>query len=155
MTGFQAGFAGSKNGSLGDARRSAALRSSDGRGKAQEYAAVVVGRVEDAELHPQGEIAEQLGGVEEQTQPAAAVAHHFTVDMHHAAATGAGQVPVLEGLRRSVEQRTETGFDAADTASGLGKTLAFSRPALRRPSATPVSIGFGEPTVGNSAGPAT
>ena len=36
--------------------------------------------------------------------------------------------------------------------SGPGSTLAFSRSPVRRPSATPVSIGFGEPTVGKERG---
>ena len=41
------------------------------------------------------------------------------------------------------------------TASAMDKTASASKPALRRPSATPVSIGFGEPRVGKRAGPAT
>ena len=41
------------------------------------------------------------------------------------------------------------------TRGGLGNTESERRSTVRRASATPVSIGFGEPSAGNSAGPAT
>ena len=72
-------------------------------------------------------------------------------------AGGTGERPVLERCRRAVEQRPEAGLGlrADDRDRAPESTLPLSRSPVRRPSATPVSIGFGEPRVGKSAGPAT
>ena len=43
----------------------------------------------------------------------------------------------------------------ATNGAAVGNTLLINMSAVRRPSATPVSIGLGDPMVGKSAGPAT
>jgi hypothetical protein len=58
-------------------------------------------------------------------------------------------LPPLERLFRTVEQRHESRFGASVTA------WLMILSAVRRDRATPDSIGFGDPIVGSKAGPTT
>ncbi len=132
------------------------VRSSVGRGNRRKTPLLWLRRIENAELQAQREIGELLRGVVQKPQPPVAVAHHLAVEVEHAATSGPARRQFLNVAAVPSNSGRKPASDCGLTiGSGPGSTLPLSRSPVRRPSATPVSIGFGEPTVGKSAGPAT
>ena len=91
ITGFQAGFPGSKIASLAVRGLSASLRSSVGRGKRTKtpllwFAASKMRNCKRSVKSPNS-----LRGVEEKTESPVAVAHHLAVDVQHAARPATGR----------------------------------------------------------------